>query len=150
MLKIWNKKHKTKNKLKRLFGLFLYSKNMNYDEENLFKIYAVYNDIDNVCLYVGCTVQDLDKRLYQHSHDKKSSIYEIINNIGQEHISIVALTEYYGYLKEAHYIEEQYSKLFNEDQELFNKKFGDVIRNKIKLKRPKPQSQGIKNLLKYK
>ena len=59
-------------------------------------------------------------------------------------------TEYYGYLKEAHYIEEQYSKLFNEDQELFNKKFGDVIRNKIKLKRPKPQSQGIKNLLKYK
>lgn len=122
---------------------------MNYDEENLFHIYAIYDDKSNEVLYIGCTVQDIQKRLYQHSHDKHSAVYDIINNIGQEHISITSLCDYYGYLKEAHFIEQQYSIQFNEDKELFNKKFGDIIRNKEKLKHPKQQSQGIKNLLKY-
>ena len=122
---------------------------MNYEEENLFHIYAVYNDLTNTVLYIGCTVQDIHKRLYQHSHDKKSAIYSEINNIGQEHVSIAILTDYYGYLKEAHFIEQEYSKLFNEDKELFNKKFGDLLIDKTRLKHPKPQSTGIKNLLKY-
>lgn len=142
------------------FLLFLQSKTsillrgdfaLDYYDENLFHIYGIKNNETNEVIYIGCTVQDLIKRLYQHCHSTSSAIYEVIHDYGEDKFSIFLIKDYEGTLEEAHFIEAEISKMYNEDKELFNKKFGDEFTaNAIaKLKKPRKLSQGIKNLLKY-
>ena len=120
-------------------------------EENLFHIYGIKNDLTDKFFYIGCTTQELHRRLYQHANDSNSAAYGKIQEIGENNVSIVLLKDYYGMIEEAHFIEGEYTKLYNEDNELFNKKFGDVYFEgfKTKIKKPKKQSHGVEVLLKY-
>lgn len=124
---------------------------MNFYTENLFHIYGIRNDDTDEVIYIGCTIQDLKRRLYQHCHDKSSAIYEVIHDYGEDKFSIFLIKDYEGTLEEAHFLEAEISKEYNENKTLFNKKFGDELleQEKIKLRKPRKLSQGVKTLLKY-
>lgn len=124
---------------------------MNRDVENLFHIYAIKNDTNNEFLYVGCTTQPIGTRLYQHCRRVSSAVHDAIESYGEENISIILLNDYYGNIEEAHFIEEEYTKMLNEDKKLFNKRFGDAHTEytKAKLKKPRKRSHGVSVLMKY-
>lgn len=119
--------------------------------DTLFHIYAIRNDITKDFMYVGCTTQKLGKRLYQHCHDERSAVHDAIMDCGEENISVVLITDYVGSIEEAHFLEEQYTRMCNENKKLFNKRFGDAHTEytKAKLRKPRKQSWGVKNLIKH-
>ena len=109
------------------------------DEECLFHIYAIKNDLTEEVIYIGCTTQPLWRRLYQHTKDEGSAIYNVIHDVGEEHFSIILLRDYIGYMEEAHFLESEYTKAYAKNNRLFNKRIGDehTEYTKAKLRKPK-------------
>jgi len=122
-----------------------------YDDEHLFHIYLIKDDATDEILYVGCTLQSLDQRLYQHCHDKRSAVHDVISCHGEENVSIVLLKDYYGTQAEAHFLEQEFTEEINKNNKLYNKCFGDqpTEETKAKLKKPRKKSHGVEVLLKH-
>lgn len=64
----------------------------------LIRIYKIVNDINDE-IYVGSTVQKLNRRLNDHKYDskkfiKRNGLYVMVNEVGWEHFKIVLIEEF--------------------------------------------------------
>jgi len=94
------------------------------------KIYKIYKIIDNTTnkpIYIGCTSQTLNKRLWQHNHDVQSQVYKHFISKGNNNLRIELITKKQCTSSQAIKLEEIFTYIYGYGFKICNYNAGSIM-----------------------
>lgn len=89
-----------------------------------YKIYKIVNQNNEKPIYIGCTSQQLNRRLWQHNHDVKSQVYNQFVSKGENNLRIELILEKECTTAQAMKMEELITYIYGKNYPLCNHNAG--------------------------